>query len=303
MTLDRRSALGAMAGALGTLALPRAARASSTRREPPPDAVGMLFDTTRCVGCRACVGACRSVAGLPPDDRTEGLSLWDAPTDLNDRTRTLVKLADTGDHGTFVKVQCMHCVDPACASACMLGALRKGPQGAVIWDADYCVGCRYCQVACPFNVPAFEWDSATPSIVKCDLCTDRRAEGEAPACCEACPRDAVVFGTRAALLAEAHLRISENPDKYVSTVYGEADMGGTQVLYLSDVPFEELGFPGGRTRPTQDVQRTIQHGIYRGFVAPAALYGVLGMVLLRNRRISAVEQDQHDEEVASGAAS
>lgn len=293
MTLDRRTALTTLAGAAAAAWSPLRLAGSETR-EAPPDSVGVLIDTTRCVGCRACMAACRRAAGLEADDRTPGHELWDAPTTLNDRTPTLVKYASSTRGDAFVKVQCMHCVDPACASACMLGALSKGPDGAVTWDGDYCVGCRYCQVACPFGVPAFEWSSATPRIVKCDLCAERRAEGKAPACCEACPRDALTFGRRAELLEEAHQRICRDPDRYVPYVYGERDMGGTQVLYLAEVPFDELGLPVNGTRPTHALQRALQHRIYQGFVAPVALYGVLGAVLFRNTRMGNGEGEDAD---------
>jgi Fe-S-cluster-containing dehydrogenase component len=212
------------------------------------------------------------------------MGLYDAPTDLNDRTRTIVKLAQHEDEAVFVKQQCMHCVDPACASACMLGALQKREFGVVSWDPALCIGCRYCQIACPFNVPKFEWDSATPRIVKCDLCSGRVASGGRPACASACPRDAVVFGNRAELLTEARRRIADDPERYVGHVYGELDFGGTQVLYLSGIPFEELGFAMERGRPTHEVQRSLQHGLYQGFAAPAALYAVFAGVLWRQRR-------------------
>lgn len=285
MNIDRRTAIRALAGACAASTIPRSAAAREAL-EAPADAVGLLVDTTLCVGCRACVGACRDEAGLPADDRTEGLGLYDAPTDLNDRTRTIVKLARNEGDAVFVKQQCMHCVDPACVSACMLGALQKREFGVVSWDPSLCIGCRYCQIACPFNVPKFEWDSATPRIVKCDLCSGRVASGGRPACAAACPRDAIVFGDRVELLTEAHRRIAEDPERYVGHVYGELDFGGTQVLYLSGSPFEELGFAMERGRPTHEVQRALQHGLYQGFAAPAALYAVFAGILWRQRRES-----------------
>ncbi len=139
-------------------------------------------------------------------------------------------------------------------------------------------------MACPFNVPKFEWSKKAPKIVKCELCVHRLREGKEPACSEVCPRQAVIFGTRTALLEEAHRRLAEHPDRYVPKVYGEHELGGTQCLYLSHVPFEKLGFRFQHDEPVPEVQQTIQHGIYQGFAAPLALYAVLGAVMFRNRR-------------------
>lgn len=165
----------------------------------------------------------------------------------------------------------------------MLGAFKKREYGIVSYDASLCVGCRYCEVACPYNVPKFEWSKAAPRMVKCELCRDRLAVGKQPACTEVCPRKAVIFGKREDLLKEAKSRLAANPGKYVQKIYGETDGGGTQCLYISNVAFEKLGFPALSEDSTPTLQRTIQHSIYKGFAAPIALYGVLGAVMLRNR--------------------
>jgi Fe-S-cluster-containing dehydrogenase component len=298
MSVNRRALFKTLA-ATGVAAAAGAAPAlASARRTAPPDALGMLYDTTRCIGCKACVVACREANGLTADtDYFEG-GLYQAPTDLNGQTKNVIKLYKDGPRRSYVKAQCMHCVDPACTNACMIGALKKKEHGIVTYDPNLCVGCRYCQTACPFNIPKFEWKSATPKIVKCELCRHRAVsaslsrvggftrypKGNGPACCEVCPRDAVVYGTRDELLEEARRRMKEHPDRYVAKIYGESDAGGTQVIYLSHVPFDKIGLPTLSDRSVPDLQRTIQHGIYQGFVAPVALYGVLGAVLWRNRR-------------------
>lgn len=273
------------AGAAGavTAAVPTVAR-SKERKQPPPDAVGMLYDTTRCIGCKACVVACHEANDLPPDTRTSEGRLHDAPLSLNDQTKNIIKLYKEGDRISFFKQQCMHCVDPACVGACMIGALQKREHGIVTWDKDRCIGCRYCQVACPFNIPKFEWNSTDPRIVKCELCNHRIAEGKQPACCEVCPREAVIYGTREELLAEARRRLAEHPKRYVPKIYGEHDGGGTQVLYLSHVPFEKLGLPVLGDDAVPEMTRSLQHGLYKGFIAPAALYAAMGAVIFRNRR-------------------
>ena len=285
MSISRRLALKALvAGGSATAATAFGGSSEAATVPVPEDAVGLLYDATLCIGCKACVVACAEANGLAPDTAWSD-GKWQAPLDLNANTKNIIKLYQDGADRSFVKQQCMHCLDPACANACMLGALKKREMGIVSYDPTLCVGCRYCQMACPFNIPKFEWTNAfSPQIVKCELCRHRLAEGLEPACSAVCPRQAVIFGKRADLLAEAHRRLAEHPKRYVPRVYGEREAGGTQVLYLSHVPFEKIGLPDYGPTSIPDTQRTIQHGIYQGFVAPLALYGVLAGVLMRNRQ-------------------
>ena len=284
MGINRRSALKLMmsAGATATAAaLPSPADASTVA--PRPDALGLLYDTTLCVGCKACVVACNRANDLAPDTGWSG-GLYQAPLDLNANTKNIIKLYQQGSDRSFIKRQCMQCLDPACTTACMMGALTKGEFGIVSWNGDRCVGCRYCEMACPFNVPKFEWTSSNPRIVKCELCRDRLAEGKEPACTEVCPRKAVIFGKRDVLLLEAKRRLEEHPRRYVPKVYGEHDGGGTQVLYLSHLPFEKLGLPELGDTPVPQMVRDVQGTIYTGFIAPLALYGLVGAAVFRNRK-------------------
>jgi Fe-S-cluster-containing dehydrogenase component len=157
---------------------------------------------------------------------------------------TVVQDHETTEGPFTVKRQCMHCLQPACVSACLTKAMHKTPSGAVAWDGSKCMGCRFCMIACPFDVPKFEYDSANPRIQKCVLCWERTQAGEPPACVAACPAEALRFGRRTELIETAWHRILDEPNAYVHHVYGEREVGGTLFLYLAAAPFEQLGFPG-----------------------------------------------------------
>jgi formate dehydrogenase iron-sulfur subunit len=198
--------------------------------------LAILTDTTLCTGCESCVAACKIENRLGKDRPWR----WKAGIDGLSSTRFTTILRRPGGH--FVRQQCRHCVDPACVSACIVGALQKTDEGAVIYDGDRCMGCRYCMVACPYGIPRYEWDKPVPYVRKCTMCYHRIKEGNQPACTEACPEKATIFGTRSQMLAVAHERIEGNPDKYVNRVFGEHEVGGTSVLYISDIPLGFLGW-------------------------------------------------------------
>jgi formate dehydrogenase iron-sulfur subunit len=177
------------------------------------------------------VSACQEINGLPPQEN---------PTKLSDKAWTVVRNA----RGVNIRQQCMHCLDPACVSVCPVTALQKTPEGPVIYDASRCIGCRYCMLACPFGVPTYQWDNPLPKVQKCIMCYDKRVkEGKEPACTSVCPTGATVFGERDDLIREAQRRIEQHPDRYVDHIYGLKEAGGTSVLFLSPVPFAEIGFP------------------------------------------------------------
>jgi len=282
MTMNRRTLLkGAAAVGAGAAVSTATTVEASTRPVAPPDAVGMLYDATRCIGCRACVTACKTANNMPGN-------LYDPPNDLSGDTKNIIKLYEGDGEKSYMKQQCMHCIDPGCVNACMIGAFKKREFGIVTWDKDRCIGCRYCQVACPYNIPKFQWDTAIPEIVKCELCNHMLARGEEPGCCQACPKEAVIYGTYEELLADARQRIADHPERYFPAgdpqIFGDTEGGGTQVLYLAGVDFEKLGLPVLGDDGIGVQSRNIQHGVYRGFIAPVALYGILGAVIWRNRR-------------------
>ena len=236
--MNRRDLLKTMSVAAGTAAVGGRLHAAEPAAGDP---AGMLVDTTLCVGCRTCELSCAEAhkdAGLAPPEEVD----FAVPRTTSDKQWTVVNRYQTDKGEVFVKQQCMHCLQPASASACLTKAMHKTAQGPVVWTGEKCMGCRFCMVSCPFDVPKFEYYSANPRIQKCVMCADLVAQGKQPVCVENCPTGALTFGRRSQLLDEARKRIYEAPDSYVHQIYGEQEAGGTSVLYLAAVPFDQLGF-------------------------------------------------------------
>ena len=248
MSISRRRFLGWLTTAgLSGSAFGKVAHAATTKHfEGYPESLGVLYDNTRCIGCRTCEAACNKVNDLPPPGRP-----FDDLSVLDNRRRTdagkymvinkydrLAKVKDP----LFARTGCNHCLEPACASSCFVRAYTKTESGAVTYDSSVCVGCRYCMIACPFNIPTFEYNKVlSPRVMKCTMCYDTRlVKGQLPGCVEACPTESFSFGKRKDLLKMARERIGRFPDRYVDHVYGESEMGGTSWLYLSGVPFRQI---------------------------------------------------------------
>jgi Fe-S-cluster-containing dehydrogenase component len=271
--MDRRSFLKTCGLAASSTLIAGRAGASRGSRPAGDDPLGILIDTTKCVGCHSCSEACAEAHGLPEPNTDDDVRKDTTPTQW-----TVVNRFEVDGEEIFAKRQCMHCLEPACVSACLTEAMHRTADGAVVWDNDRCMGCRYCMVSCPFDMPKYEYASADPRVQKCKRCYGETAEGEGPACVEACPEGALTFGRRSELLAEAHKRIAENPDDYIDHIYGEHEAGGTAMLYLASKPFESLGMRGDLgTRPYPEYTKEFLYGV------PLILAGVPAMLLGMSR--------------------
>jgi formate dehydrogenase iron-sulfur subunit len=243
--------------------------------------MALLFDVTHCIGCGACYEACKERNELP---ETSDDFLDD---ELSANTFTILQPHE-GDR--YSRRLCMHCQSPTCVSVCPVGALEKTALGPVIYHGERCIGCRYCMQACPFNIPKYEWDALWPLIRKCDMCASRVAEGNVTACTEACPADATVFGTREEMIALARSRIAENPDGYINHIYGLEEIGGTSVLFISDIPFEALGLPTNLgTQPLPELTWAVLEKIPRFSVLASVLLGGIWWITRRREEVAKAE--------------
>ncbi len=295
--IDRRDFLTWLGG--GAVAATGMASANALGEEDPAasngEQMGMLVDTTECIGCRKCEYACATANSLTdfPLEHYEDTTVFDTFRRPSADAFTVVnRFSEPGNEKpTFVKTQCMHCVRPACASACIVGALRKQPNGAVTYDAWKCLGCRYCMIACPFQIPAYEYSNAfAPKVRKCGLCFDLvTKEGKMPACAEMCPPNALTFAPREKLITLAHDKIAANPGKYNDHVYGEHEVGGTSWLYLTSRPAVELGMLALPDKPAPELTETIQHSVFKFGIPPLLLYGLLTMAMRTFGKEEAVE--------------
>jgi formate dehydrogenase iron-sulfur subunit len=245
MGIDRRTFLKGLGAGIagvgpGCLLSPKRLEAGSGA-PTKGEFMGVLVDTTKCVGCRSCEMACADAHNFPIPDIGD-TSAFDKVRPTSVAQWTVVNRYQTAKGEVFAKKQCMHCNQPGCVAACLVKAMVKQKEGPVTWDTN-CMGCRFCMVSCPFDIPKFEYESAAPKIQKCSLCWERLQKGEKPACVEGCPAGALTFGTRRELIEEGNRRIyGESSGTYFPAIYGEHEVGGTGYLYLSAVPFEQIGF-------------------------------------------------------------
>ena len=276
--MDRRTFLktGGVAAASAVAGKPR-----RQDTQDPTEFVGVLVDTTRCIGCRSCEIACGMAHDLDVPD-VENDNALDAERTTSERQWTVVNRYHTDKGEVFVKKQCLHCWQPACAAACLTNAMNKTKEGPVVWRPNKCMGCRYCMVSCPFDIPKFEYHEWNPRIQKCTMCYGRLQEGKRPACVEACPTDGLMFGQKRELMEIARVRIYNHPGHYVHRIYGEHEVGGTGWLYLSAVPFDQLGFRTDLgTKPFPEYTREFLYAV------PVVFFGLptllVGLRLMADR--------------------
>jgi Fe-S-cluster-containing dehydrogenase component len=294
-------------------------------RERLPQAVGILYDSALCIGCKACVAACKAANEMPAENLPALLSwnenTWDSPEDLSGRTKNVIKVYRDGsaevkdrvkDGYAFVKRHCLHCVDPSCVSVCPVAAMKKNPvNGIVTYDPSACIGCRYCVYACPFGVPQYDFNNPLGKINKCEMCEHLQKQGKIPACCDVCPTGASLFGKVTDLSHEIERRVAAAPGSayafprgrlgddrppnqatiptYVKGVYGENEVGGTQVRYLAAVPFDKLGLEPLPSQSPASLSEGLQHKIYHWMIAPIVAF--VGLAWLVRRRVADVHDD------------
>ncbi len=296
MSISRRQFLGWVGAAGLSTALGGSATAATTQHfEGHPDSFGVLFDSVLCIGCRSCEEGCNTVNELPPPDKPfKDLSVLDKKRRTSTKAFTVVNRYNGPKGPLYNKDQCNHCLEPACASACFVRALKKSKEGPVIYDASVCVGCRYCMVACPFEIPTYEYNRVLdPKVMKCTMCYPRVTKGLLPGCVEICPTEALSFGKRDLLIQMARERIHRHPDRYVNHIFGEREMGGTSWLYLSGVPFSKIGM-------REDLGVTPAPELTSGALAavpmivglwPVVLTGIYAMTK-RSEKIARLEKEQ-----------
>ena len=302
MSISRRKFLGWIGAAGCATAVSKSAHASKKHFKGYPDSLGVLHDTIRCIGCRNCEEGCNIVNELPkPEKPFDDLSVLDEKRRTTTKAFTVVNRYDNikgRKAPVFRKTQCNHCLEPACASVCFVRAFKKTKEGAVTYDPSVCVGCRYCMIACPFEIPTYEYDEAfTPRIRKCTMCFDRVKENKLPGCVESCPTEALTFGKREDLLKIARERIGKHPDLYQDHIYGENEMGGTSWLYLSGVPFKDIGM-------REDLGITPAPELTSGALGAVPMVVSLWPILLTgiyavNKRKEKISRQEKEQAVAS----
>jgi len=281
MTIGRRGFLKVI-GATAAMAGGKASAVAAPAADGATDVEfnGMLVDTTLCVGCRACEVACNQANGLPePKVSFESEAVFDERRDTTTDAFTVLNRFPNEkkpDEPAFVRRQCFHCNQPGCATACLVKALEKTKEGAVVYNAERCMGCRYCMIACPFDIPKYQYDSPAPFVRKCTFCAKRQKQGLQPACAEECPTGATLFGKKRELLEIARARIQAEPEKYVHHIYGEHEVGGTGWLYLAGQQPEKLGLPTNLgTTPYSELTSGFLYAVPLVFVLwPSILFGL-----------------------------
>jgi formate dehydrogenase iron-sulfur subunit len=281
---SRRHFLKKIAGLSSVAILGKTKNAVAKTKTQKSEPYGVLVDTTACVGCRNCEKACNQInVDLPRKSAEvfEDKTIFKQRRRMDANSYTIVNKYENRKQPTkpvFAKFQCMHCLKPACVSACIVGALQKESSGAVIYDPWKCVGCRYCLAACPFQVPSYEYNNVlTPQVRKSNFCLETRiSKGQVPACIQSCPMQVMTFGNRDKMIEIGKQKIKRFPDRYVDHIYGEKEVGGTTWMILSSIPFKDIDLPPLGVHPITEYTEPIQHSLFKWFLPPTALYSTLG---------------------------
>ena len=249
----------------------------------------LLHDMTRCIGCRGCQVSCKQWNNRPAEKTTFFAGPgYQNPADLSAKTYTLITYNEVEQKGrfdwVFGKLQCKHCLEPACAAICPVEAITKTDSGAVVVDRETCIGCQMCATVCPFGTPKYD-EEGDGKMHKCWLCFDRLESGDVSACAKTCPPQAIFMGDRDVVLKEAKRRIAAAPDMYIPDIYGLEEAGGTCVFHISNVPFSALGFPVDVPKDVIKVSRAeivpMLNGINPAVIAASVAVAGLGWVIKR----------------------
>lgn len=204
----------------------------------------MVFvDTSLCTGCKACSVACKAWNDLEAE-KTQLITSYQSQAATTSNTWTFISMHEKYEDGKMewlmFKHQCYHCEDPSCMKTCPVEAIYKTESGYTQIDHDKCIGCGYCEISCPWNVPKV--DPVLKKSVKCTGCIDRVENGMAPACVSTCQPGALHFGERDEMMQLAQTRLAEVQKIHPKAqLYGHDIMGSTTYLYLL---LEDPGFYG-----------------------------------------------------------
>ena len=284
--ISRRRVLKIVAGASASAALgPVGLAGAQTQR------YGKLVDTTRCIGCKRCMSACKRWNKLKVE-RNELVT--DRQTDLSAHNWLVVNFRSDSknrEQPVYEHWACQHCIQPACAGVCPVRAITKLPRGNVVINEKRCIGCRYCYQACPFKIPRFDLEKRVTR--KCTLCYDRIPVPNymTPACVAACPVEALFFGYKDRMILEAKIRVDRN--KNARYILGLEEAGGTDMLTILPSRPEDLGLV---VAPYKVVNHNLDKlritGV--GFMGVSALAGVMYTYAALTRDTDKRDHDQSD---------
>jgi formate dehydrogenase iron-sulfur subunit len=280
-------------------------RSASVNTAPTPQRdveVAKLIDVSKCIGCKACQSACLEWNDLKEPVGTN-VGVYDNPHDLTPTTWTLMRFTEWDNAATgnlewlIRKDGCMHCEDPGCLKACPApGAIVQYANGIVDFQKANCIGCGYCVKGCPFNIPRIS--QVDHKAYKCTLCSDRLALGQIPACAKACPTQAIMFGTKAEMLAQAdkNVKILKSRGYDKAGLYNPPGVGGTHVMYVlhhADQPQIYAGLANNpRISPIVEMWKGVSKYAGLAVMGVAALLGAAHYAIKGPNKVSDEDEAQ-----------